>query len=419
MTLDTRPDELLGPAEEESPFAEQLTPSEWVRAHLFSGPFDTAVTVVFVAVFALAGYWLVRYLTQSDFTILRVNLTNLMVGRFPREQIWRPAVALMLAGGAIGLAGGLIRANARDRAEESGLDYESSGPLSVLRRFWPVAAFILLVLLLAGTPTPWLVVGATLASGVLLMFAGRAIPGSARRWAWPAVAGLLISSYLIMIGGGVGYDAWGGLYLNIFLTVAGIALAFPLGLLLALGRRSSLPALKISSITYIEFIRGVPLITLLLLGAFALGFFLPDALQPSRTTRILIAIAMFEAAYIAEVVRGGFAAVPKGQVEAAQAVGLSPWKQTRLIVLPQALRATIPAMVGQFISLFKDTTLVVVVALTDILGMSQNANAQPEFFGQGLHRVTLPFVALAFWVGSYTMSREARRLERRLGVGER
>ena len=419
MTLDTRPDELLGPVEEEGFSEEQLSPSEWVRAHLFSGPLDTMFTLIFAAIFVVAVSWLVRYLVESDFTILRVNLTNLMVGRFPREQIWRPAVAMLMAGGAIGLGAGLVRAAARDRAKQAGLPFETTGVLGLLRRFWPIAAFLLLALLLAGTITPWLVVGATLASAALLALLGRAIPASLRRWGWASVAGLLIGSYLIMIGGGVGYDGWGGLYLNIFLTVAGIALAFPLGMMLALGRRSSLPALKISSITYIEFIRGVPLITLLLLGAFALGFFLPDALQPSRTTRILIAIALFEAAYIAEVVRGGFAAVPRGQVEAAQAVGLSPWKQTRLIVLPQALRATIPAMVGQFISLFKDTTLVVVVALTDILGMSQNANAQPDFFGQGLHRVTLPFVALAFWVGSYTMSREARRLERRLGVGER
>jgi len=418
MTLDTRPDELLGPADEER-VDENLSASEWVRVHLFSSPGDTVLTLIFGVVFVAGAIWLVRYLLTSDFTILRVNLANLMLGRFPRDQIWRPAVALVMAGGAIGLAGGLLRANARDRARAAGLHLETTGVLGLLRRFWPVAGFILLVLLLAQTVMPWLVVGATLAAGVLLNLLSRAIPTPARRWLWLLVAGLLVGSYLVMIGGGVGYDSWGGLYLNIFLTVAGITLAFPLGMLLALGRRSSLPALKFSSITYIEFIRGVPLITLLLLGAFALGFFLPDALQPSRTTRILIAIAMFEAAYIAEVVRGGFAAVPKGQVEAAQAVGLSAWKQTRLVVLPQALRATIPAMVGQFISLFKDTTLVVIVALVDILGASQNANAQPEFFGQGLHRVTLPFVALAFWVGSYTMSREARRLERRLGVGER
>jgi general L-amino acid transport system permease protein len=136
-------------------------------------------------------------------------------------------------------------------------------------------------------------------------------------------------------------------------------------------------------------------------------------------TRVLVAITLFEGAYIAEVVRGGLQAVPKGQVEASQALGLSPWKTMRLIVLPQALRATIPAMVGQFISLYKDTTLVSTVGLPDVLSTTQGVNSQPEFLAQGLERLTLPFAALIFWVGSYTMSREARRLEKRLGVGER
>jgi general L-amino acid transport system permease protein len=207
--------------------------------------------------------------------------------------------------------------------------------------------------------------------------------------------------------------------LNIFLTIAGIAFAFPLGLLLALGRRSSLPVLRSFSIGYIELIRGVPLITLLLMAAFALGFFLPRDLRPGAVTRVLIVITLFEAAYIAEVVRGGLQSVPRGQSEAALSLGLPVWKTTRLIVLPQALRATIPAMVGQFISLFKDTSLVVVVGLGDILAASSFANSQPAFNAQGLARITLPFVALAFWAGSYAMSREARRLERRLGVGER
>jgi general L-amino acid transport system permease protein len=134
---------------------------------------------------------------------------------------------------------------------------------------------------------------------------------------------------------------------------------------------------------------------------------------------VLIAIVLFESAYIAEVVRGGLQSVPRGQVEAAQAVGMRPWPTMRRVVLPQALRATIPAMVGQFISLFKDTTLVTIVGIPDILKVSNAANNQPEFLAQGLHAVTLPFVALAFWVGSYTMSREAGRIERRVGLGER
>jgi general L-amino acid transport system permease protein len=134
---------------------------------------------------------------------------------------------------------------------------------------------------------------------------------------------------------------------------------------------------------------------------------------------MLIAIIAFEAAYIAEVVRGGLQAVPRGQVEAAQAVGLAPWKTMRLIVLPQALRATIPAMVGQFISLFKDTTLVAVLGITELLDATFIVNSQTAYLGKGLFVVTLSFAALVFWVGCYTMSRESRRLERRLGVGER
>jgi len=185
------------------------------------------------------------------------------------------------------------------------------------------------------------------------------------------------------------------------------------------GRRSSLPTVRWLSVTYIELIRGVPLITLLLLGIFAIGFFLPAGLRPGPVARVLTAIVLFESAYVAEVVRGGLQAVPRGQTEASQALGMPRWKTTRRIVLPQALRATIPAMVGQFISLYKDTTLVSLVALFDVLTVSGAATTQPDFLAQGLEVITLPFVALLFWVGSYSMSREARRLEKRLGIGQR
>lgn len=418
MTTEARPDELLGPAPEPPP-DEKLTPIEWAKKRLFATWYDSLLTLLFGAGFVWAGAALFRYLAGIDLTILRTNLALLMVGRFPRDQLWRPSVAVIVAGLLLGLVAGASVASARDRAAEAGDEFRWQGWLGVIRRFWPLLAFILLVLSLTQTAGPWLMAGATVVTGVTAHWAARKIPASVRRFTWLLALLLIAAAFLILIGGGVGWENWGGLQLNLFLTVAGIGLAFPLGLLLALGRRSSFPALRSLSIAYIEFIRGVPLITLLLLGAFALGFMLPDAFQPSRTSRILIAIALFESAYIAEVVRGGFNAVPPGQVEASQALGMSPWKTTRMIVLPQALRATIPAMVGQFISLYKDTTLVLVVGLPDILSASQSANAQPEFLAQGLHRVTLPFVGLAFWVGSYTMSREARRLERRLGVGER
>jgi general L-amino acid transport system permease protein len=418
MTIDTGPDELLGPPPE-SPPQERLGPGEWVRVRLFSTWYDTFFTLLFGAGFAWLAQALIRYLLGSDFTILRTNLALLMVGRFPRDQMWRTGVALVLGGVFLGWMAGVAVGAARARAVEAGMPFQPDSPLGVVRRFWPVLAFVVLTLTLAKTLTPWLVAGATLAAGMAAGWAGRTVPGGVRRFAWVVGLAVLAAAYLVLSGGGVGWEDWGGLHLNLFLTVGGIALAFPLGLLMALGRRSSLPVLRTASVTYIEFIRGVPLITLLLLGAFALGFLLPDTFQPSRTSRILIAIALFESAYIAEVVRGGFNAVPRGQMEASQALGMPAWKTTRLVLLPQALRATIPSMVGQFISLYKDTTLVIVVSLLDILAASQAANSQPDFLAQGLHRVTLPYVGLAFWVGSYTMSREARRLERRLGVGER
>ncbi|MGF1666404.1 MAG: amino acid ABC transporter permease [Acidimicrobiia bacterium] len=389
-------------------------PLTWVRKNLFSTPLDIILTVLFGGLIVAALVWLTRYLLSADPTILRVNLANLMVGRFPRDQLWRPGTAAVMLGFVVGGGIGLFSALPGAEAPST-----PSGPANILRRFWPLLAFVVLVLSLTETITPWFVALGTIAAGVVGYLARRAVPQNGRRRAWAVLAVVFAGAYVVLSGGGVGWNQWGGLHLNLFLTVAGILLAFPFGLLLALGRRSTFPAIRTASIGYIEFIRGVPLITLLLLGAFALGFFLPDTLSPGRITRILIAIALFEAAYIAEVVRGGFNAVPKGQVEASQALGMPPWKTTRLIVLPQALRATIPAMVGQFISLYKDTTLVVVVGLLDILSASQAANSQPEFLAQGLHRITLPFVGLAFWVGSYTMSREARRLERKLGVGER
>jgi general L-amino acid transport system permease protein len=258
------------------------------------------------------------------------------------------------------------------------------------------------------------------AAGWAAYLGARRLPAAARRWTWAVVAVLVLGAYLVLAAfGGQGWQGWGGLHLNVFLTLAGIAFAFPIGLLLALGRRSSLPALRLISVTYIELVRGVPLITILLFGAFAIGFLLPETLRPSLVTRMLIAITAFEAAYVAEVVRGGLQSVPHGQTEASQSLGMTATKTMRLIVLPQALRSTIPPMVGQFISLYKDTTLVAVLGVLELLEASFIVNSQPDFLGKQLFVVTMSFAALVFWVGSYTMSREARRLEKRLGVGER
>lgn len=217
---------------------------------------------------------------------------------------------------------------------------------------------------------------------------------------------------------GIDWSDWGGLQLNLVVAGASTVLAFPIGLLLALGRRSSLPVVRYMCTAYIEIIRGVPLISLLLMGAFFIGFFLNSDTPLSSVTRATIAITMFAAAYIAEIVRGGLQAVAKGQTEAGQALGLPASKITRLLILPQALRAVIPSMVGQFISLFKDTSLLSIIAILEFLGVREIVHAQEDFRGFGIAE-SLVYVAFGFWALSFTMSRESQRLERKLDVGDR
>lgn len=407
MTADTLP-----------PTGRRSKALDWARTNLFSTWYNALLTLVFGA-FILAGAWgLASAVAGFDITILKVNLRLFMVGDFDSTQLWRPWLSGGLLIAAVSLAAGLLHSAARARAVKSGLPFQPSSPQAVLRRMAPLIVLVVVVLALTETITPTLLTMALAVVGVGASLLGRRMPS--RLWSWAVVMVLVFAGYLALTAfGGVGWNEWGGLHLNVFLTIAGIAFAFPLGLLLALGRRSSLPVIRTFSTSYIELVRGVPLIAVLLFGAFAIGFLLPEGVRPTQVTRMLIAIVAFEAAYIAEVVRGGLQAVPRGQLEAAQSVGLPAWKAMGLVVLPQALRATIPPMVGQFISLYKDTTLVAVLGIGELLETSFIVNSQPAFLGKGLFVVTLAFAGLIFWVGSYTMSREARRLERKLGVGER
>lgn len=207
---------------------------------------------------------------------------------------------------------------------------------------------------------------------------------------------------------------------NITAAVAGIVLCFPLGVLLALGRRSKLPLVRSVSVAYVEALRGSPLFVLLLLANVSLEFFVPVDLAPSKVIRAVVTFTLFTAAYLAEIVRGGLQSVPNGQEEAAKALGLSPTRQVALVILPQALRNVIPAQIGQFISLFKDTVLAgVALGVLDLLAAAGAITKQPAFNGQRLLPESLVFIGFLFWVGSFTMSRESQRLERRLGVGTR
>jgi general L-amino acid transport system permease protein len=399
----------------------RLPPRQWVQHNLFSSWPNTMLTALFGGLLAWAGTRAVRFVfVTAEWEILRRNITSFMVGRFPRDELWRTWVAMYLLAALLGLVAAVVaRLGAEAAAAKGGVDERSWTDLA--RRFWPVGLLALVVLGLSHGALPVALVAGLAAALVAGQVGGRLLPRSKVRFVWVAVAvGLLIAWQVMVAFDGVPTARWGGLLLTAYVTVVGIAVAFPIGLLLALGRRSSLPAVRATSVAYIEFFRGVPLITLLFMAAFVIGFLFPQGMRPpSVLVRALIAIVVFEAAYVAEVVRGGLHAVPRGQFEAAQAMGLSPWKTMRRVVLPQALRAVLPAMVGQFISLYKDTSLLTIVSITELLRVAQTVTQQPDFLGQGLHAETLAFAGFIYWVGSYTMSRESQRIERRLGVGER
>ncbi|HID63655.1 MAG TPA: amino acid ABC transporter permease [Anaerolineae bacterium] len=212
-------------------------------------------------------------------------------------------------------------------------------------------------------------------------------------------------------------DLWSGLLLTFVLAIVGIVSSFPLGVLLALGRRSDLPALKVFCTMYIELIRGVPLISVLFMSQLLLPIFLPPEVRLGTVLRALVGMTLFSAAYSAENVRGGLAAIPIGQYEAAKAVGLNDVLMMALIILPQAIQKVIPAIVGQFISLFKDTTLVVIIGLLDLLGVAKAVTGQKDFIG--LQKEVYLFAALIYFICSYAMSYSSRRLEVAMGVGER
>jgi general L-amino acid transport system permease protein len=212
-------------------------------------------------------------------------------------------------------------------------------------------------------------------------------------------------------------DLWGGLMLTILLAVIGIIFSFPLGVALALGRQSDLPIVSWISIGFIELVRGVPLITILFMMDLMLPLFLPAEVRVEGVIRAFVAITLFSAAYMAENVRGGLQSIPKGQYEAAHALGLSKFTTMAFIILPQALRAVIPILVSQFIGLLKDTTLVMILSLFDVLGIGKSVLGNPEYVGTS--KEVYVFIAALFWVLSYGLSYASQRLETSLGVGER
>ena len=224
----------------------------------------------------------------------------------------------------------------------------------------------------------------------------------------------------VLLFGGLGFEPvessrFGGILLTLVIGVTGIAVSLPIGIVLALGRRSNMIAVKTLCVIFIEFIRGVPLITLLFVASTLLNFFLPPGTRFDLLLRVIIMVSLFASAYMAEVIRGGLAAIPRGQYEAASAMGLNYWKSMRLIILPQALKISIPGIVNTFIGLFKDTTLVLIIGLLDPLGITTPILADSKW--NGLSTELYVFVALFFWICTFSMSRYSQALERKLHTG--
>ena len=334
----------------------------WLKKNLFSTWYNIVLTIVAGGFVFIASRGVLTWaFRDAQWDVVTTNIKVFLIGRYPIEEVWR-----VLAG--VGIVAAL--------AVVTWLVWRLKG--KTLRR-WTILAW------LASPPV----------IGILLR-------------------GFSEESFFLPL---VSAELWSGLLLTLVLAIAGILASFPLGVFLALGRRSRLPAIRVICTVYIETIRGVPLISVLFMSQLMLPLFLPPEIRIGTVMRALIGMTLFSAAYTAENVRGGLAAIPVGQYDAARALGLGKPLETILIVLPQALRAVIPTIVGQFISLFKDTTLVVIVGLLDVLGIAKSVTGQRQFIGR--HTEVYFFAASLFFICCYLMSFASRRLEKALGVGER
>lgn len=392
----------------------------WIRRNLFRTWWDGVLTVVFGALSAWVIVNLVEFVfITGRWEIIEVNLKLLLVGQFPAESLW------MVEGSLIAIALWLAAALG---GKPKPVEEQESWPRriwDIVQRFGLIIGLGFLLVVLAGpvesAPVATAVVVAIIV-GRLLNTARHRIRvfGKVPALIWHL---LLLSAPLALISLTLmqsELSLWGGFLINFYMAIIAIVLCFPLGVLLALGRKSTLPIVRLISTTYIELIRGAPLFVLLLLAGVALEFFIPSEVAPGSVFRAVTVFTLFTAAYLAEIVRGGLQSIPKGQLEAGKALGLSTVKITFLITLPQALRNVIPAQIGQFISLFKDTTLAgAALSIVELLKVSEAITKQDDFLGQGYIYEALAFVSLLFWVGSYVMSRESQRLEKRLGVGQR
>jgi general L-amino acid transport system permease protein len=383
-------------------------PVRWLRKNLFSTWYNALLTFVAVAFlyFVLKGILGWVFFT-ANWTPVTSSLKLFAVGQYPPDQLWRVGTIVLMVSFLFGISwcvwGGTVRTFALTLAVAFGV-----------AALLPFGMKPSLRLFFAANPV---------ATGIGYL-AGRTPIGKSR---WLALGWLLSFFLTILLLTGiegiswlpkVDTGLWGGLLLTFLLAVVGIVASFPIGVLLALGRQSKLPVLKAFCVLFIELVRGVPLVTILFMASIILPLFLPEGVRIDRVLRAMMGMTLFAAAYMAENVRGGLQAISSGQVEAAKAVGLNSFQTMALIVLPQALRLVIPAIVGQFIALFMDTTLAVIVGLLELLAVGR-AVLESNVEWKLLNMEVYLFIAAVFWVFNYAMSYASRRLEVALGVGQR
>lgn len=391
---------------------QRLGPLTWIRRNLFNTWYNAILTIIALWIIYQVITGVGSWLLQANWAPVTTSPILYAVGQYPVAELWRIGVSIWIVSLMFGLSWALWG--------------------NLIRNFVILMALGFIVI---GIIVPFnlenvsqTIIRIYFFSNVAMLFIGFGIGhtplGKAR---WVLVGWILSLPIIVVLLHGISDSEtlppvettlWGGLMLNLLLAGIGITASFPIGVLLALGRRSSLPVVKLFSTLFIEIVRGVPLVSILFMASIMLPLFLPEDVRIDRLVRALIGITFFSAAYVAENVRGGLQAIPLGQYDAAKAIGLNSTLTTILIVLPQALRLVIPAIVGQFIALFKDTTLVVIVGLIEILGIGRSiVSGNPEWVGAQAE--VYIFIAAVFWVFTYSMSYSSRRLEKSLGVGER
>ena len=427
----------------EDPPSSQTGAVKWMRENLFSGWVSAVLTILSILAILWIAYELLPWLANSVWNanslsecraildgasgacwaVIRVNWLQLIFGFYPPELYWRPILSFLLL--LIAIAPVLFPSVPRQLLWFSAvfpfigvwLLWGGSiwGPVTVLVGLAALGVFIMraseplgtvpagilavvLVLVLFFDPLGWVGISASpfpIAQNVAASL-GAAIPAELES---------------------VPSREFGGFMISVVIGVAGIALSLPLGILFALGRQSNMPLIKWISVTFIEFIRGVPLITLLFTASLLLNYFLPPGTNFDLILRVIIMVTLFATAYMAEVIRGGLAALPRGQYEAADALGLDYWKAQRLIIMPQALKISIPGIVNTFIGLFKDTTLVVFIGILDPIGRASAIRATSDW--QGIYWELFIFIGAVFWIFCFSMSRYSMHLERRLKTDHR